>query len=205
MHNTELGKLSEKDYENVLIFIKRFFICYKLLGRERSNVLTDLIAKYAQQLEAGYSAVVLTEFLQKLRERMPVKERFNMIFQELNWSKKSNANNDNNEKHKIQLVLELYEQAIRKNNSSLEFTIEHILPDAQSIDNANIGNMLPLEKDLNEKCKDKSLKDKIPFYKKSSFKAVQNFVSRYKGEEDSFNIDERRADLSADFYDKVIK
>ena len=40
--------------------------------------------------------------------------------------------------------------------------------------------MLPLEKDLNSKCKDLELPEKIIFYKKSNYKLTQMFVDLYE-------------------------
>ena len=99
-------------------------------------------------------------------------------------------------------VLTTFEEFLGNKNSG-EYTIEHILPDSQGEDHANIGNLLPLEKALNKKCKDKSLKDKMPFYKQSSFKSVQKFVSSYEGKEDTFNIENRMHHLAEAFYKMI--
>ena len=46
-------------------------------------------------------------------------------------------------------------------------TIEHILPESQAEDNATLGNLMLIEKEYNDQCKDKSLEQKIPIYQKS--------------------------------------
>ncbi|MDO5774545.1 MAG: DUF1524 domain-containing protein, partial [Spirochaetales bacterium] len=83
------------------------------------------------------------------------------------------------------------------------FTIEHILPDAECEENANIGNLLPLEHKLNEKCGILPLKNKFEFYKKSEFKSVRKFVERYEKEPEKFSIEKRREYLSEDFYKMI--
>lgn len=58
---------------------------------------------------------------------------------------------------------------------NLEKRIEHILPDSESVLNGQIGNLIPLESQLNGRCKDKPLSEKnrciqiisLFFYKKT--------------------------------------
>lgn len=60
------------------------------------------------------------------------------------------------------MVLALLEELKSGVRVSEAFTIEHILPDSQAQENSIIGNLLMLEERLNAKCKDKSLKEKLP-------------------------------------------
>lgn len=101
---------------------------------------------------------------------------------------------DKKETEKTKLVLEIYEKYLGNKNIR-EFTIEHILPDAECEENANIGNLLPLEHKLNEKCGILPLKNKFEFYKKSEFKSVRKFVERYEKEPEKFSIEKRREDF----------
>lgn len=109
---------------------------------------------------------------------------------------------DKKETEKTKLVLEIYEKYLGNKNIEA-FTIEHILPDAECEENANIVNLLPLEYNLNEKCGILPLKDKIEFYKQSEFKSVRKFVERYEKEPEKFSIERRREYLSEDFYKMI--
>ena len=84
-----------------------------------------------------------------------------------------------------------------------EYTIEHILPDSDGEQNSNIGNLLPLEKNLNERCDNLPLKQKIPIYKESEFKSVKRFVKSYEGKEENFNVLNRMSHLADDFYEMI--
>jgi len=53
------------------------------------------------------------------------------------------------------------------------------------------------------KYKGSCAKEKMQFYKQSSFKSVKRFVARYKGKEDSFNIDKRMNLLAEEFYKMI--
>lgn len=194
------NRMNEKKYNNVLIFLRDFFVCYMLIGKEKSNTLTSLIAKNAKELENDFSDAKLEVVLNSFKERIPDARFFKNVFANIGFSNHWKFYKDEKEKSRAQLVLEYYEQSLNKNKVIDDFTIEHILPDSQGEENANIGNLLPLEDALNEKCKDKKLSEKIPFYKKSSFKSVQQFVKRYENNLESFQIEKRRDCLANEFY-----
>ena len=85
----------------------------------------------------------------------------------------------------------------------LDFTIEHILPDAQSEENARIGNLLPLEERLNDRCGEKTLNEKIRIYEESSFFSVRKFLeTRQKKPE--FDLDDRTERLANLFYREIL-
>lgn len=66
-------------------------------------------------------------------------------------------------KKRVKTVLEVLGRYENHGIFCENFTIEHVKPDNESANNGLIGNILPLEKHLNEKCKDKNLTDKF-FY-----------------------------------------
>ena len=202
MHQKDLQKLTGKDYEAALSFIKNFFICYTLIGKGTSNLLTSVISSYAYKLENNFSASVLKEFYSSLKARFPNKDWFKNSFAGIGYSNHSKFFHDKKEAERAKTVLTTFEEFLGNKNIG-EYTIEHILPDSQAEDHANIGNLLPLEKTLNDKCKDKPLKDKKPFYKQSSFRSVQKFVSSYEGKEDTFNIENRMNHLAEVFYKMI--
>lgn len=64
-------------------------------------------------------------------------------------------------------------------------TLEHIYTQQKNTSwSHNIGNILPLSKELNEKCKDLSLRDKMEFLKKSELTQVKNFCKQYENTEE---------------------
>lgn len=194
------SKLNEKDYNTTLAFFRNFFVCYNLIGKEKSNTLTNLIAKSAYNLESNYSKTQLDDVIKSFKERIPSKQFFINAFKNIGFSNHWKFYKDEKEKSRAKLVLEYYEQSLNKDKITDEFTIEHILPDSQGEANANVGNLLPLEESLNESCKDKKLSEKIPFYKQSSFKSVQQFVKYYENNLSQFDIEKRRDYLANEFY-----
>jgi len=86
---------------------------------------------------------------------------------------------DSSEKKRVQLALEVVEEILSKSDRVDDFTIEHIVADSVGNESSNIGNLIPLEDDLNQRCKDKQLKDKIYIYKDSKFRSARHVYERY--------------------------
>ena len=204
MHQKDLEKLDLNEYIKALSFIKKFFICYTLIGKEKSNTITSLVANYAYQLETNYSNELIQKFYQSFKSRIPNEEWFKKVFSAIGYSNHFKFFKEDKEKAKARLVLEIYEEYLGNKNIN-DFTVEHIVPDYQGEENSNIGNLLPLEKELNEKCDNLPLEDKIKYYKESEFKSVQKFVARFKNDLSKYSIENRRKYLAEDFYKMILE
>ena len=202
MHLYATKKISKKVYEDSLLFLKNFFVCYILIGQEKSNTITDIISRYAYRLEQEGKKEVLDEMLASLRKRLPSEEKFIAHFENIGWSNHLKVYSNDKNKKMVSLIMRLYEQKLKKNSGEIgNFTIEHILPDSEKKEeNVKLGNLLPLEEHLNELCANKSLGEKIAIYKKSNFRMVLNFVDRYEGKLKKFNPKSRLEALAKDFY-----
>jgi hypothetical protein len=55
IHQKELEKIDNEKYELALKYIYTFFVCYTIIGEEKSNKLEDVVFKYASLLENEYS------------------------------------------------------------------------------------------------------------------------------------------------------
>lgn len=202
MHQKDLGKLTEDDYNKALIFIKKFFICYTLIGKEKSNTITSLVAGYANKLEIQFSSDLMNSFYQSFKDRIPNEEWFKKVFSTIGYSNYFKFYMEAKEAEKARLVLDVYEEYLGNQNIN-DFTVEHIFPDSQREENSNIGNLLPLEKELNEKCNNLPIKEKIKYYKQSEFKSVKRFISRFESDLSKYTIENRRKHLAEDFYKMI--
>ncbi len=180
IHQGYLENVDKRLYDNTLDFIKNFFICYNIISEDNSNKLSDTVWKYAPLIENNYSDDYINKLIRSLQDKLPQREQFMRIFRNIGWSNHHGFYNNEHKKRQVQAVLELIESIKLGHSLNESFTIEHILPDSQSVENALIGNLLPLERNLNENCKDKSLTEKIPFYKRSQFKMTREFAERYE-------------------------
>lgn len=203
MHQRELEKITTDRYNFILNFLYKFFLCYTIIGKEKSNRLTDVIYKFAPALENDYSDSLLEDFINNLKSKIPSVEWFKNAFRNIGWSNHWGLYKDGAAKHCAALVLEVLEMHLSNRNLNVEYTIEHIYPDSEKEENAKIGNLLPLEKHLNNRCKNLSLNEKILIYNESRFLTTKNFVDRY-GRGKEFNIDNRTDYLAKLFYDEIL-
>lgn len=203
IHQNDIGNLSQKDYENALKFIYNFFVCYTLIGKEKSNKLQDIVYKYAEILENSYSKDNLSTFGKSLRKKLPSLEWFERIFKSLAWSNHTEVFSEQKDKEKVKIILEIVEKFVSQRDEIGEFTIEHILPDSEDEKNASIGNLIPLESSLNKNCAAKPLVEKYPIYNKSNFMMARNLQNQYKDNE--FSVDKRAKYLSKLIYNNILE
>ena len=201
-HLKEEGKISEERYVAVLKYLQMFFICYNIIGEEKSNKLEDPIYKYSPLLENSYSEDVLKDFINSLARRLPSKEVFSNAFQNVGWSNHTDFYKDAPHKERVKIVLELLEQ-ITSHRDLNDYTLEHILPDSQGTENAQIGNILPLEESLNRRCEDRPLVEKIPIYKESCFAITRNFANRYEHQIETFSPQKRAQYMAEQIYEAI--
>lgn len=203
LHQKELGNLSEDLYEQSIKFIYNFFVCYTLIGEEKSNKLQDVVYKYAVILENEYSYDNLKSFGRTLKGKIPDYDWFLNSFRNLGWSNHSEMFKGEKNKHRVQITLEIIEKFISQKFEVPEFTIEHILPDSENETNAHIGNLIPLERKLNDKCGNKSLDDKYSIYENSDYATARGVVKRYKNKE--FDVVARTEYLCKMVYNNILE
>ena len=203
LHQHELGNITEEDLIKVMKCIQYFFVCYNLISKETSNKISEGIQKYAAYLENEYSRDKLKRFLQHLKDRMPTKSEFGNTFKLIGYSNHCEYYHDSKNKQRAEMSLTILEQIKSGRVDIPEFTIEHILPDSQDRENAIIGNLIPLEENINRSCKDKSLEDKISLYENSYFTTARNVANRYRNDVSAFNIDSRTTRMADELYNEI--
>lgn len=201
-HLLSLERISEDRYLSILEFLYNFFICYKIIGQENSNVLSDTVYKYAYMLEANFSDGGLDEFINNLRGKFPTLASFSNSFRNLGYSHHWPVYEDSKCKERCCIVLSLIEKYISGRDINLDVTIEHILPDADGIENAQIGNLFFLEEPLNRECGNKGLTEKYDIYNKSVLECPRGFVARYKGKD--FKPEYRTEFLAKFLYNNIL-
>lgn len=175
MHQYQDENINEEKYHSTLTFLYTFFICYKIIGEENSNKLSDTVYKYAHQIETDFSVDKIDECISSLKDKLPTLDSFINLFKNIGYSKRWGLYNDSKAKERCKLVLELIEQYVSKREVNMDVTIEHILPDCQSVENAQIGNLFLLEEPLNHRCEDKPLSEKFAIYDESSLMCPRDY------------------------------
>ncbi len=203
LHQKELGNLSEELYEQSIKFIYNFFVCYTLIGEEKSNKLQDVIYKYAVILENDYSDENLRIFGKTLKGKIPDYDWFLNSFRNLGWSNHSEMFKGEKNKHRVQVTLEIIEKYISQKFEIPDFTVEHVLLDSENDANAHIGNLIPLESKLNDQCGNKNLIEKLPIYEDSAFVTARHFAKRYASKE--FDVEKRTEFLCRMIYKNILE
>lgn len=201
-HNYSLERLSEDKYRKFLDFLYEFYICYKIIGQENSNMISDSVNKSAYELEKDYSNEKLEEIKTNLRNKLPTFDMFKNSFRTIGYSHHWKSYDDTRNKDRCQLVLSLIEEYVSNRAINMPVTIEHILPDSESVENAQIGNLFYLEETLNHRCDNKTLDEKLDIYNESSLMCPKGFVSRYKGKD--FDPAKRTDFLARLIYNNVL-
>ena len=201
-HLVSLERITAEKYTELLKFLYEFYICYNIIGQENSNMLSGSIYKYAYELEKEYSETKIDEFIDSMRKKLPSLELFINSFRNLGFSHHWPIYKDSKNKERCQLVLNLIEEYVSGREINIDVTIEHILPDSERIENAQIGNLFFLEEDLNHKCDNKSLEEKFDIYNESSLMCPKGFASRYRGKE--FDPSSRTDFLAKLIYNNVL-
>lgn len=190
--------------EETLLFLYDFFICYTIIGQENSNKITNAIYKNSSILENHYSDSALECFISELKNKLPSKEVFLKAFSNLGWSHHAGYYDDDRNKERVQVVLEVLERYKCASKQCAAFTIEHILDDTNSPENGIIGNLIPLEDSLNSRCNGKDFASKLKIYETSMFQTARNIAQRYAGKS-TIDINERTNIMALDFYDHILK
>ncbi len=203
MHQKELENIKEEDYNLFLRYLYVFYVCYAIIGEEKSNKLHDVIRKYSPIIENNCTDTSIKEFCAVLKKKIPNYEWFLDCFKNIGWSKHFDRYKGEENKHIVQIVLEIIEKHVCKTDDMPEFTIEHILPDSQSINHSQIGNLIPLEEGYNKIAGEKPISQKIDIYAKSNFATARGISARYK--EKDFDPQKRTEYLADLIYNDILK
>ena len=203
MHHHDIGDISNSSYEHILEFLYNFYVCYNIIGEESSNKLTNVVYKYAVQIENDYSDNLLNQFMADLKMKLPNKEIFQNAFKNIGYSKYNTFYEGEKNKDRVQTVLEVLERYLNNGFCMPDFTIEHVLNDSDCMENGQIGNLLPLECSINTNLKNGSFNDKIKKYEESNYKTTRGFSNRFSNDK-SFNPSKRTEYLSNLFYENIL-
>ncbi|MBQ9531411.1 MAG: DUF262 domain-containing protein [Eubacterium sp.] len=199
------GKLSNKVLEDTIIKIKNFLSVFVVVCQQKTNKIEDIIYNSAKTLHCGFTRETLNAFITSLFEKKPTYEMFMTSLGQINYSNKKELYDGDYKPSKKHCEYILREMELFLSHSDdyvlTKFTIEHIKPDSQGGKANLVGNMIPLAKALNKNAKDKSVKEKISYYEKSTFALTHAFIERYKqvGKWDDSNVEE-----TIDYYGKML-
>lgn len=165
--------------------IALFHLIFSAITSTRLSGLEKTYSKFARDIFIIKDKKRGKEILTIVNERLKTKlhdisySDFERKFIDIKFSNKVTK-----DKRLIQLIFSIIEDEILKNTQELQtnlISLEHI--HSQQRDTSwshNIGNIIPLSKELNKECKDYTLGAKIPILKKSELKQVEIFCEKFK-------------------------
>ncbi|MGL4392603.1 MAG: HNH endonuclease family protein [Fusobacteriaceae bacterium] len=164
------------------------------------------------KIENEFKEDIIKDLKDDLMKYYPKKEEFIVSLKKLGYSNKNKKyKNSNNKKIVDYIFVEIENKKEKTKEKICETTncsVEHILPDDEKNNTVcMIGNLLLIDKDINEKMKNKAFKEKIPFLEKSELAIVKNFI-KYYGEKQKWtenDIEKRGEEIACLAYDNIWK
>lgn len=184
MHQRDLGRLSIETYEQYLLFLYEFFICYHIIGEQTSNKINDIVHGYSNKIENNYNDGLLVAFKKSMSERIPSTENISNSIKRIRYSNKWKAYSDGKKRENVRAIFEIVERELGYEGDFENVNIEHCKPDSEREEHAHIGNLMLFEEAINERCKNKPLKEKLQYYQQSNLKYPQIIRSFYNEDDD---------------------
>lgn len=207
LHQYHQGNITENQLKKLLRKLENFHFIFSAICNETSNKLEKIYYEYAPKIRNTYNRDVVNELFIQLIAKLPPYNKF-----EDNFIGKGYSNKNKEYKFQKQLINYIilnFERHYRNTDEMRvnNFTIEHIKGDDGTDKTACIGNLIPLDKKLNEHAENAPLKEKIPYYKNSELKSVHIFLEHHSNKSSwtSTNIEERGRQMAKLAYTKIWK
>ncbi len=175
-------KININDHLNTLLVLEKFHFMFTAISSSRASGIDGKYSKAARSLEECANRTEATEVLNdltnELRVKLPSKEVFEKSFKKL-WF----TNRKSKDKKLIQYIFRTIEKH-KRNTDELTtdiITLEHIIP--QSSSSASnyvgfIGNLLPLDRAINNIADTEPFTDKLALFRNSELRIVEEFVTQ---------------------------
>ncbi|WP_276829514.1 DUF262 domain-containing protein [Bifidobacterium coryneforme] len=205
------GLISLKEFADCAGMIEVFHFAFNSVCRYPANRFEGIYSKFAISLRKAATKADAKESLRSLRDDldgiMPGKTVFVEEFCKLRYSGRGQMRMNVATKYAVNAIT-----SARQGKKLFEndLSIEHIIPESKTSELCpdtlvtNIGNLIGLEKHLNEEAADLDSIGKRELYERSNYKWVSDFYS----DNPDFKVDkiqERAKELAVIMYDKIIE
>ncbi|WP_349514978.1 DUF262 domain-containing protein [Leuconostoc suionicum] len=198
-------KISLNEFIKAVNFIESFTFMFSTLKHGQTNIFENVFSKLAIALrkskDKSNTHQILTQELYnnpKLLENMSTIEEFTKEFTQLQFTKRYSKLNMIS-----QYVVKKITQSFEDKQVS-DFSVEHILSESMGGESVlNIGNLIGLERYLNDKAKDLPYKNKKDIYGESAYQQVKVFLTTYD-EFDENTIKSRANKLATYYYNEIL-
>lgn len=214
LRNYREGQISLKQATNVFGAMERFHVQFTAVTSQRTGGGTSqMYASSARQLQEARDANervrVLREFINKMRERVPAFEEFDINFRELYY-----ASTSTKDRALIRYLLTRLDQHWRRKDDAVDYsrlTIEHIAPESykdhwegtSSEFIGRIGNLILVPQDLNNDLANKPFGYKIAKLKER--RVPMDDLLAQAEEWNNEQIEARSKELARIAYEEIFK
>lgn len=205
--------INVNEFKDIIKTIERFHFIFTAICSSRSSGLEAKYSTLARELREAKNKLnskqeakaIVKKLVQYFKEKKPEYEIFESKFKEILFS-----NEKTSSKKLIQYIFCEIEKYKHNTDELIPFnlSLEHIMPQSSANPKAfEIGNLLPLSKEINSSLKDKALEFKLPEFKLSELKLVKEFADKNKTKKlwEENDINNRTVELAKVAYDEVWK
>lgn len=203
---------TEKQVENICIYLKNFLFAYILVMKNSSNLIDTKIHELSQNVYKQHSQTELNQIKIELNKFYPEFKEFESAFLNIGFSNKNKKySNSNNRKRMfyIHSEIEAYEQDTNELICNIkECNLEHIMNDSENyMSTSQVGNILLLSEHINNNMGNASFAEKKKKLERSKLATVKKFLKYYGNSEkwDEDLIEKRTKAIAKLAYDKVWK
>ena len=162
--------------------IEKFHFLFTAISSQRASGLESLYSKHSRSLRTLTNKVGIRKNLQELFDKLKVKtpdfEIYKIKFQDLRFTNKVTK-----DKKLIQYIFSTIENNLIETTELKVYniTLEHIEGQINTeLWASKIGNLIPLDGDINSKIGDSDFVKKIKAFEKSELRTVKAFCKKYK-------------------------
>lgn len=201
----ERNIISADQFKRAVLAMENFHFAFTAICSLRTNNLESIYSHFAVALrkcsnKMEANIVVQQKLIDQLNKIYPTYDLFLARFKELYFSKNDSPVNPKTKYVVYKLNAYFGEREIFEQDGS----IEHILPEITGEHALNIGNLILLEREINNDAGSSDYVEKKIYYKKSQYLWISKFVEKY-GEWNDDMIDERAKNLAAVYYGGILE
>lgn len=181
LEKREQSAIKFSDLKRVIVAMEKFHFIFTAIVSSRGSNIESKYSTFARQIRNAKSKLVITkvitEIINYFKSNLPEYNTFETNFLKLYYTKTYTT-----DKKLIQYILRNFEQSHYQTEELVTNTIsiEHIMSESEEKKEIGyIGNLLPLDKNLNSTIGNVLYTEKIKLYKQSNLSFVQDFIRKY--------------------------
>jgi len=201
------NRITNVQLKKILTFLHAFHFAYSALCKKRANAFEAKYSRFAinvsNSADANDIGIHIDALINDFKSLLPNYNEFENEFIKLEFSKSNNSKNMIT-KYVLHNLERYYAQSELLHTN---ISVEHIIPESSSHpETLNIGNLILLEKEINEKLGNLSFIDKVEGYTKSSYHHMKKFLEKSNVNNPFFeeNITDRAKELAKVYYDEIL-